>query len=640
MGYIVYFDIAAICILAVILLSNGIRKRLWDLQNKVLVAMIVGNLVLAVTDILSAWLTWLDIPGVRNLLTIVDYSFWIANILIGILFCCYCICLVGRWKQTVFWKRVLLFLPGAVMIAAMIVQLFTDVVFVVDEQLVYHRLGGIFILYGGFVFYGFAGIGYLVRYKRRTSHEARVSCNIFVLVCAASALIQSFYPRMLIETFGISISILLFYLAMEKPEELMDSELKVLNQRAMLKMAESKFQTGEHFPCVMLKVHNLKVMRQTMGADTVLEMLQQVAHYLKENFEDAMIFHFSQSMFVLVLDKKATEQDVKQMIEKIRDRFQQTWVEGERDTRLYIHIAYMQCPGDASDMNTFMNYLQYMRSNSGENRGELLRAADMNIEKRSREMHIRKIVADAMENGGFEVFYQPIYSIGDEKVVSAEALIRLKDQSIGYISPEEFIPIAEQSGAILKIGEFVFESVCKFLHEENLKEYGIRFIEINLSVVQCMQDNLVERLLEIMDKYQIGAEQINLEITETAAAHTTEVLENNIRRLHEEGIHFSLDDYGSGYSNTDYLFHFPFHMVKIDKLILWEACKNEKAMIALRNTIQMIKELGLEVVVEGVETTENVDYLTAQKCDFLQGYYYSKPVPKQRFLELIRQMEQ
>lgn len=525
------------------------------------------------------------------------------------------------------------------MIATMIAQAYSAVVFVVDEHLVCHHLGGVFILYAGFVFYEFAGIGYLVRYKRRISYEARVSGYIFVAVCSASVLIQFFYPRLLLETFGISISILFIYLAMEKPEELMDSELKIFNQRAMLKMAEGKFQTGEHFPCVLLKVHNLKVMRQTMGADTVLEMLKQVAQYLKENFEDATIFHFSQSMFVLVLDKKATERDVRLMVEKIRNRFQQTWVEGERDTRLYIHIAYIQCPKEASDLNTFMNYLQYMRSNSGENRGDLLRAADMNIEKRGREMHIRKIIADAVENGGFEVFYQPIYSIGDGKVVSAEALIRLKDQSIGYISPEEFIPIAEQSGAILKIGEFVFESVCRFLHEENLKEYGIRFIEINLSVVQCMQDNLVERLLEIMDQYQIGAEQINLEITETAAAHTTEVLENNIRRLNEEGIRFSLDDYGSGYSNTNYLFHFPFHMVKIDKLILWEACKNEKAMIALKNTIQMIKELGLKVVVEGVETTENVDYLTAQKCDFLQGYYYSKPVPKQRFLELIRQME-
>ena len=101
---------------------------------------------------------------------------------------------------------------------------------------------------------------------------------------------------------------------------------------------------------------------------------------------------------------------------------------------------------------------------------------------------------------------------------------------------------------------------------------------------------------------------------------------------------FSLDDYGSGYSNTDYLFRFPFHMVKIDKLILWEACKNEKAMIALKNTIQMIKELGLQVVVEGVETAENVHYLTQQHCDFLQGYYYSKPVPESALIEILHQM--
>ena len=114
------------------------------------------------------------------------------------------------------------------------------------------------------------------------------------------------------------------------------------------------------------------------------------------------------------------------------------------------------------------------------------------------------------------------------------------------------------------------------------------------------------------------------------------MLENNIKILHKQGIEFSLDDYGSGYSNTDYLFRFPFRIVKIDKTILWEAFKNEKAMIALRNTIRMIKELGLEIVVEGVENQEYVDYLTEEHCDYLQGYFYSKPIPDRDFLELLR----
>ena len=150
-----------------------------------------------------------------------------------------------------------------------------------------------------------------------------------------------------------------------------------------------------------------------------------------------------------------------------------------------------------------------------------------------------------------------------------------------------------------------------------------------------MQENLAERLTEIMKKYHVAPAQINLEITETAAAHS-DMLENNIKILHKQGIEFSLDDYGSGYSNTDYLFRFPFRIVKIDKTILWEAFKNEKAMIALRNTIRMIKELGLEIVVEGVENQEYVDYLTEQHCNSA-GIFLFQADSGQRFLRTFTQ---
>lgn len=638
MDYNIYFDIAAICVMAIIIISYGVGKRLHDMQNRVLVTMILCTMLLAFVDIASAAMSGSSIKGGRQILYTIIYVYYALHIVLAVSFFSYCRCLIGRLKQTVAWKRVLMAVPGILMGITLLMQFFSNVVFQIDAQVQYHRMWGMFVIYFGMLVYGIMGIACLLVYRRRASLETRISCILFVGVCTLFILAQYIMPQMKLEAFGFSICILLFYLSMEKPEELIDSELDLLNQRAMLKLMRGKYQLGERVPCVMLKIHNLKVMRQTMGAETIQILLKQIAEYLEDNFEEAMIFHFSQSVFVLTFDKKTSPEEVVDVVHDIRRRFEQTWDDGSMDTRLYIHVASLECPKDAPDMNTFMSYLQYMRSSSSEQRDEMLDISDMNIEKQNREMRIRKIVADAVEHEGFEVFYQPIFAVGEGRIISAEALIRLKDQSMGYISPEEFIPIAEQSGAILKIGEYVFESVCQFLQEENLKNYGIHYIEINLSVVQCMQNDLVERLMRIMDKYGIAAEQINLEITETAAIHSTEIFEENIRKLHECGIQFSLDDYGSGYSNTDYLFHFPFKMVKIDKMILWEACKNERAMIALRNTIKMIKELGLDVVVEGVETLENVEYLTEQKCDFLQGYFYSKPVPKQRFLDLLEQM--
>ncbi len=134
-----------------------------------------------------------------------------------------------------------------------------------------------------------------------------------------------------------------------------------------------------------------------------------------------------------------------------------------------------------------------------------------------------------------------------------------------------------------------------------------------------------------MKKYSVKSEQINLEITETAAAENLQIVSDNIHNLHQNGINLSLDDYGTGYSNINYIMDMPFEIVKIDKSVLWSSLTNEKAMIAMRSSISMIKEMGMKILVEGVETQEMIDLLTALHCDYLQGFFYSKPIPAEKF---------
>ena len=218
---------------------------------------------------------------------------------------------------------------------------------------------------------------------------------------------------------------------------------------------------------------------------------------------------------------------------------------------------------------------------------------------------------------------------------SAEALIRLTDEKLGFVSPEEFIPIAERSGRILKIGEIVFESVCRFLSEGVITQYGIKYIEVNLSVVECMQSSLSEKLFHTMNQYHLDPSQINLEITETATAERIGMLVKNMTELHKNGITFSLDDYGTGYSNISYMMSLPFHIIKIDKSLLWSSMKNEKAMIALESIISMIRGMNMKILVEGVENEEMVELLKKLECHYLQGFYYSKPVPENEFIAFM-----
>ena len=177
------------------------------------------------------------------------------------------------------------------------------------------------------------------------------------------------------------------------------------------------------------------------------------------------------------------------------------------------------------------------------------------------------------------------------------------------------------------------------MKNSNCSDYGVNYIEINLSPVQCRQVNLVDSLVGMMREYDISPEKINLEITETAQLEGAEMMKLTgiMNRLHNYGVTFSIDDFGSGFAAIDYLVRLPVDLVKIDKGILWQAMEDKVAMMVLKHTIRMIKEVDKKIVVEGVETEEMVDLLVAEGCDYLQGYYFSKPIPQEQYLEFLRQ---
>lgn len=169
---------------------------------------------------------------------------------------------------------------------------------------------------------------------------------------------------------------------------------------------------------------------------------------------------------------------------------------------------------------------------------------------------------------------------------------------------------------------------------KDVERIPLDYIEINLSMVQCMQQELGEKVQFYLNKYNLKPDQINLEITETAASTAQDIVEDNIQKLSKQGISFSLDDYGTGYSNISRIISLPFHIVKLDKS-LTDKVEDPKMKTLLKNTICMLKEIGMEIVVEGVETQETLEQFVNLKCDFIQGFYFSKPLPEQEFVEFI-----
>lgn len=234
----------------------------------------------------------------------------------------------------------------------------------------------------------------------------------------------------------------------------------------------------------------------------------------------------------------------------------------------------------------------------------------------------------------FEVYYQPVHTTDGLILYAAEALIRLHDDVLGELYPDEFIPLAEKNGLINDIGAFVLEEVCRFIKSGTPDRLGMDHINVNISVVQCAQRDFVQRIRQTVDQYGVDPARINFEITESVAAYDYERLDRTIREFKDAGFKFSMDDYGTGYSNMQSIFMLDFDVIKIDKSILWEAQKSRIGRIILDKSVQMIRRMNRKILVEGVETPEQVQLLDELGVDYLQGYHFSRPVSEKEFVAL------
>ena len=262
---------------------------------------------------------------------------------------------------------------------------------------------------------------------------------------------------------------------------------------------------------------------------------------------------------------------------------------------------------------------------------------DENTIAKYKEQHvIQQEISNALADDRVEVFFQPIYSNRDKCFTSAEALVRIRKKDGTLLSPSIFIPVAEKTGIILELGERVIEKVCLLLKNSDAIKLGIHYIEINLSVIQCEKRDLAKRLISIVEKYDIAPGLINLEITETASISARTILLENMKTLINYGFTFSLDDFGKGESNLMYIVEMPVSIVKLDYDMLKAFFRSPKAKTVVQAVVNMAHNMNLKMVAEGIETEEEIQGMSKENIDYIQGYYYSCPVPQNDFLEFLR----
>lgn len=471
----------------------------------------------------------------------------------------------------------------------------------------------------------------------RTSHAlfAKMVVVLFHMLVVLAAIGVQLLTHVLLLNFVTTTVCLTLYYYLQNPNTVTDAVTKQFNRRFLGEYLHTFFVNKKPFEIVLVAMDDFKFINKTYGVENGDNLLRQIGAFMEELQYPKTVFRLGADQFCIVLYKELEQVDA--VAQKVHERFRHPWYsENQMGIMMSASICCIGCPEDASSYGQLIEVMDYSMSMAKKmKKGMITHARDYDLGKIKQDKAIEKAVKQALDRDELMVYYQPIFSVEKGVYNSAEALVRLNDAELGWISPEDFIPIAERNGLIIEMGEVILDKVCRFIHDFNLSQTTVEYIEVNISPVQLMQQHFSDRVKQIMEKYGVQPNQINIEITETATISMADTVNANIMDLVAYGIKFSLDDYGSGYANIDYINHMPFSIIKLDKYIIWDAFKSAKAGITLKHTIGMLNELELHIVAEGVETAEMRDHLADIGCHFMQGWYYSKAVADQDFVRLI-----
>lgn len=475
----------------------------------------------------------------------------------------------------------------------------------------------------------------LIRYRAQFKNKAWLTILTGIFLWGCFALYQLLNPTALISSMALMLMIVFLLLSFENPREFTDFGIPgVMNSYAFELMLSEYIESKREFFLVTFTLSNEKLIKTSLGYKDIAKILSSVfkqqqhitgkeAFHVKEN--SISILCRSSGIYTALLNNSTGTL---------------CYVNGNGiSVSLDYFTSILAVPLFVQTANEVMSVLDYVSSEGVyRQKNGLLIITDEIVGQMKRNSDIEMLVQHAVEHDGFEVYYQPIYSTDKDRFSSAEALVRLKDKTtLGYISPEVFIPIAEKQGMIKKLGMIVFDKVCAFAAGAHLRDYGIDYIEVNISGIQGIDESLPELLKSCMDKYAVPPRFFNLEITETSSVNVGEMLLKNMNKLRTMGCGFSMDDFGTGYSNLAKMVQTHFDLIKIDKSLLWPCFEgdNKDAVVLLESCIELIQRLGLGVVAEGVETEEQMKMLKKNGVTYLQGYYFARPMPEDAYVSFL-----
>ena len=527
----------------------------------------------------------------------------------------------------------MIMVPFLLMELAVIANFRNHWLYYLDADRIYHRQNGMYLIYIFSAYYFGLAIIESLRYWRSETRRRRSGMMYMLVITMIGVLVQMIWPQLEVEIFAESLALLGVMLFIEDEDDRIDATCHLYNRVALIQDLNGMFMMKQSFDLIVVHIYNPEMLNKVTGNVTTDELPNTVGNYLKNLNRHYEVYRISLNSFALK-NVRADEAKNAEMPELIQKRFAKPWEYEGVEILLNALVMQSSYPGEIKSVEDVYRMTDASPGVIPETK--ILRGHELDY--LSREAEISLALRRGFREHSYEVVYQPVYFLENMSIHAAEALIRLHDEKLGDIPPAEFIPIAERDGIIDEIGKFVLEEACMFLSSGLPGQMGIEYISVNLSVVQCMRSGFAAFAKDLAARYDIAPSLVSFEIKESTAVGDQPILLNAIRSLRNYGFRFSMDSYGTGFSDMHALYALDFDLIKIDRSILNRA-EDSVGHIVLESCIRMIREMKRRILVEGVETKEQIEMLKKLEVDYVQGYYSSRPITKNELLGILRVTE-
>ena len=469
---------------------------------------------------------------------------------------------------------------------------------------------------------------YLIRkFSNRLSRHEFFSATGSQIALLAGSVLHFAFPSHVITSTATLLSAIALYLAFENPNLYMAHRGNAFNVRALREVLDERVRQNS-YRLLAFALRDYIDMRGIYGGAQMDEGVSLIGQFLVMTYPDYEAFYLRSGRFALL---GPADMDWERVRGEIRERFQAPWKADNADLDLSATFVQVEPETGLETVDKILNYLFLAFDKAGQTASKEDELLDPeSIRAMDRQVEVKRSLDRCLDNNDVEIFLQPLIDSRSRALAGAEVLSRIRDDAGRLISPAVFVPIAEQNGRINLMGEQVLEKACQFVRDNDLEQIGLMWINVNLSPIQCMKKDLSERFATILEQYGVSTEIIHLEITEQTVMDLSR-LEEQIAVLQGIGFRFSLDDYGSGYSNLSRVKQYPFANIKLDMGIVWDYIRDKDVL--LPTIVRAFKQMGFSVTAEGIENAEMADVMSELGCDYLQGYYFSKPLPVDEFVK-------